>query len=99
MIKKFLPAIIIVSVLSSCADEHKNKAENKHRPKLVIGIVVDQMRYDYLYKYAQKFGKGGFKRLMNEGFSFDDAQYNYVPTYTGPGILLFTRVPLLAWTV
>jgi len=80
MIKRFLPALLFVVILSSC-----NKKKEEHRTKLVIGIVVDQMRYDYLYKYAKKWGKGGFKRLMNEGFSFDDAQYNYVPTFTGPG--------------
>jgi predicted AlkP superfamily pyrophosphatase or phosphodiesterase len=84
MIKRLLPALILLSILSSCANERKDKEEHR-RPKLVIGIVVDQMRYDYLYKYSKKWGKGGFRRLMNEGFSFDDAQYNYVPTYTGPG--------------
>jgi len=55
------------------------------RPKLVVGIVVDQMRYDYLYRYWSKFGKGGFRRLLGEGFSFESCHYNYVPTYTGPG--------------
>jgi predicted AlkP superfamily pyrophosphatase or phosphodiesterase len=85
MIKKFLPAFILIAILSSCNDGHKGANKSEHRPKLIIGIVVDQMRYDYLYKYSKKFGKGGFKRLMREGFSFDDAQYNYVPTFTGPG--------------
>ena len=87
MIKRLLPALVLLSILSSCDNDNKEKGENKndHRPKLVIGIVVDQMRYDYLYKYAKKYGKGGFKRLIKEGFSFDDAQYNYVPTFTGPG--------------
>ena len=37
-------------------------------PKLVIGIVVDQMRYDYVYKYWDKFSEGGFKKLVNDGF-------------------------------
>ena len=55
------------------------------RPKLVVGIVVDQMRYDYLYRYWAKFGAGGFRRLLGEGFSFESCHYNYVPTYTGPG--------------
>ncbi len=55
------------------------------RPKLVVGIVVDQMRYDYLFRYWNKYGSGGFKRLVAEGFNFKNAQYNYVPTYTGPG--------------
>ncbi|TGD78370.1 alkaline phosphatase PafA [Hymenobacter wooponensis] len=55
------------------------------RPKLVVGIVVDQMRYDYLYRYWSKYGNGGFRRLLGEGFSYENAHYNYVPTYTGPG--------------
>ncbi len=87
MIKRLLPALVLFFILSSCCNDKREKGDirNEHRPKLVIGIVVDQMRYDYLFKYAKKYGKGGFKRLMKEGFSFDDAQYNYVPTYTGPG--------------
>ncbi len=55
------------------------------QPKLVVGIVVDQMRYDYLYRFADKYSKGGFKRLLKDGFLCKNAQYNYVPTYTGPG--------------
>ncbi len=58
-------------------------AQNK--PKLVVGIVVDQMRQEYLYRYESKFGANGFKRLMNEGFMLKNAHYNYVPTETGPG--------------
>ncbi len=55
------------------------------KPKLVIGIVVDQMRYDYLFKYWDKYSDKGFKRLVNEGFLCREAHYNYMPTYTGPG--------------
>jgi predicted AlkP superfamily pyrophosphatase or phosphodiesterase len=55
------------------------------RPKLVVGIVVDQMRTDYLYRYWQKFSTGGFRRLANDGFFCRNNHYNYVPTYTGPG--------------
>lgn len=55
------------------------------QPQLVVGIVVDQMRQDYLYRYWNKFGNGGFKKLINEGYFFKNAHYNYVPTYTGPG--------------
>ena len=63
----------------------KPAAEAAARPRLVIGIVVDQMRYDYLYRFRDKYGEGGFKRLMREGFLFENANYNYVPTYTAPG--------------
>lgn len=54
-------------------------------PKLVVGIVVDQMRYDYLTRFYDKYGEGGFKRMMNEGFNCKNNHFNYIPTYTGPG--------------
>ncbi|MBC7448901.1 MAG: alkaline phosphatase family protein, partial [Hymenobacteraceae bacterium] len=56
------------------------------RPRLVVGIVVDQMRYDFLYRYWQKYpATGGFKRLLSQGFQYTNCHYDYVPTYTGPG--------------
>ncbi|WP_187262165.1 alkaline phosphatase PafA [Pontibacter beigongshangensis] len=55
------------------------------RPKLVVGLVVDQMRYDFLFRYWDQYGAGGFKKLVSEGFNFKYAQYSYVPTYTAPG--------------
>ena len=55
------------------------------RPKLVVGIIVDQMRQEYLYRFYDKFGNGGFKRLMGDGYMLKNAHYNYTPTVTGPG--------------
>ena len=55
------------------------------RPKLVVGIVVDQMRYDYLTRFYDKYGEDGFKRLMNNGFNCENAHFNYIPTYTAVG--------------
>jgi hypothetical protein len=54
-------------------------------PKLVLLIVVDQFRYDYLERFEDLFGNGGFKRLMNEGALFTNANYDYVPTFTACG--------------
>ena len=54
-------------------------------PKLVVGIVVDQMRYDYLIRFYNKFGNGGFKKLINRGYNFNNVHYNYIPTYTAVG--------------
>jgi len=54
-------------------------------PKAVIGIMIDQMRQEFLYRFAPGFSEGGFKRLMNQGFMLRNAHYNYVPTVTGPG--------------
>lgn len=55
------------------------------RPKLVVGIVVDQMRWDYLYRYYSRYGEGGFKRLLQDGFSCENTMVNYVPTVTALG--------------
>lgn len=55
------------------------------KPKLIVGIVVDQMRYDYIYRFWDKFGSDGFKKLVNQGYFCKNTNYNYVPTYTGPG--------------
>jgi len=61
------------------------KSNYNERPKLVVGIVIDQMRYDYLTRFYNRFGEGGFKRMMNEGFNCKNNHFNYIPTYTGPG--------------
>ncbi len=55
------------------------------RPKLVVGIVVDQMRWDYLYRFYSRYGNGGFKRLLNEGFSCENTMIDYIPTVTAAG--------------
>lgn len=55
------------------------------KPKIVVGIVVDQMRQEYIYKFQDRYGEGGFKRLVNGGYMMKNAHYNYIPTYTGPG--------------
>jgi predicted AlkP superfamily pyrophosphatase or phosphodiesterase len=55
------------------------------KPKLIIGITIDQMRFDYLDRFWGDFGKDGFKRLIGDGFQCTQMRYNYMPTYTGPG--------------
>ncbi|PRD48854.1 alkaline phosphatase PafA [Sphingobacterium haloxyli] len=55
------------------------------RPKLVVGLMIDQMRWDYLYRFADRYGDDGFKRLLNEGFSCENALLNYIPTVTAIG--------------
>ena len=57
----------------------------QQRPKLVVGIVVDQMKMEYLYRFSGDFSNNGFKRLMNQGHTFSNTHYNYLPTYTAPG--------------
>jgi predicted AlkP superfamily pyrophosphatase or phosphodiesterase len=73
------------AVLQSAEPDASEKPRTAAHPKLVVGITVDQMRQEYLYRYASKFGEGGFKRFMNKGFMLQNAHYNYMPTYTGAG--------------
>jgi predicted AlkP superfamily pyrophosphatase or phosphodiesterase len=63
----------------------QKKSTDSNRPALVVGIVVDQMRYDYLYKYADRYSNNGLKRLMREGMNCQDNHYNYAPTVTAAG--------------
>jgi len=61
------------------------KSQSLPKPKLVVGIVIDQMRYDFLYRYYDLYSEKGFKRLMREGFNCRNNHYHYATTYTGPG--------------
>ncbi|GAA4310870.1 alkaline phosphatase PafA [Nibribacter koreensis] len=80
------PLVLLLLLLSFTTEAQKrNRKSLPAQPKLVVGIVVDQMRYDYLYRYWSKYSNDGFKRLLREGFNFKNNHYNYVPTYTGPG--------------
>ncbi|MEO8413917.1 MAG: alkaline phosphatase PafA [Ginsengibacter sp.] len=54
-------------------------------PKLVVGLVIDQMRWDYLYRYYDRYSENGFRRLLDKGFSCENTFLPYVPTYTAPG--------------
>ncbi len=75
MKKVFL--FLLVVVLSN--------VQAQERPKLVVGIVVDQMKMEYLYRFSNDFSENGFKRLMSKGYTFHNMHYNYMPTYTAPG--------------
>src|SRR3954463_14448815 len=55
------------------------------RPKLVVIVVIDQFRGDYLERYRDQFGEGGFKLFLDHGAYFTDCNYNYANTVTGPG--------------
>lgn len=70
---------------SKKSEDLPDKVSLYTQPKLVVGIVVDQMRYDYLTRYWNRFQDGGFKRLVNGGFNCKNNHYNYAPTSTGPG--------------
>ena len=73
--------IFIVTIIYGC---EKRKIKEQ-KPALVVGIVVDQMRFDYLTKYEDRYGEHGFKKLLNEGFSLTNAHFNHLGTYTAVG--------------
>ena len=72
-------------VASGAAAQIQTPSAELPRPKLVIGLVVDQMRWDYLYRYYNRYQTNGFKRLLNEGFSCENTQIDYIPTVTAAG--------------
>lgn len=60
-------------------------AQQVNKPKLMVGIIIDQMRYEYLFRFQDNYTEDGFKKLMRDGFNVKNTHYNYVPTATGPG--------------
>jgi predicted AlkP superfamily pyrophosphatase or phosphodiesterase len=80
-LKKSFLAVLALSLFLT----HVKGQEPIPRPKLVVGLMVDQMRWDYLYRFYDRYGEGGFKRLLNEGFSCENTYIPYVPTYTAIG--------------
>jgi len=79
--------IYLSIVLFSCqpAETKQKHTGIASSPKLVVGVVVDQMRFDYLTRYADKYGETGFKRLIGDGFQCKSHHFSYMPTFTGPG--------------
>lgn len=76
---------VLLAVLMGCMAQLAAQGKFNERPKLVVGIVVDQMRWDYLSRYYDQFGEGGFRRLLDNGYSFNNCLINYVPTVTSIG--------------
>lgn len=77
--------ILGLLMLASTSIFAQKKKVELTKPKLVVGIVVDQMRYDYLYRFYDKYSDNGLKRLMNDGFNCRNNHYHYASTVTGPG--------------
>ncbi|GAA4777063.1 MULTISPECIES: alkaline phosphatase PafA [Flavobacterium] len=84
--KRILLSInILIGFTAFAQQQPQPSTQPAPKPKLVVGIVVDQMKMEYLYRFSDDFTEGGFKRLMNNGFTFHNMHYNYMPTYTAPG--------------
>lgn len=77
--RSFVLVLLALMGLTSVSAASEGKC-----PKLIVGIVVDQMRWDYLHRYQDKW-QGGFQRLLSDGFSYDNTYLCYVPTVTGVG--------------
>lgn len=77
--------ILSLSFISLKAQKSTSVSMETERPKLVVGIVVDQMRPDYLTRFWNKMGNEGFHRMISEGYNFKNNHFNYIPTYTAPG--------------
>ncbi|WP_142687250.1 alkaline phosphatase PafA [Chitinophaga polysaccharea] len=60
-------------------------AQSNEKPKLIVGIVVDQMRWDYLYRYYDRYEAGGFKRMLGDGFSCENTFISHLPSFTAVG--------------
>ena len=58
---------------------------SQQNPKILVCVVVDQMKYEFVDRFWEDFGNNGFKKLVNEGVFCRNTHYNYIPTYTGPG--------------
>src|SRR5882757_4396100 len=83
---QFFVVTVFFAIVSGEAIIAQNANEINKRPKLIVGIVVDQMRWDYLYRYYDRYASnGGFKRLLGQGFSCENTLIPYVPTYTACG--------------
>jgi predicted AlkP superfamily pyrophosphatase or phosphodiesterase len=90
---RYILFFLLISAISLVKAQQKTKTVSNTtsypatiaRPKLVVGIVVDQMRWDYLYRYYARYGNAGFKRLINEGFSAENTLIPYTPTLTACG--------------
>ena len=72
--KKLVTVILLFVIYNNMCGQQRNK------PKLVVGIVIDQMKYEYLYRFQDNYTENGFKRLINEGFNVKNLNYNYIPT-------------------
>ncbi|GEO11668.1 alkaline phosphatase PafA [Segetibacter aerophilus] len=77
--------IVLLVSLASNAQKKTTNTTSLPRPKLVVGIVIDQMRWDYLYRYSDRYSSNGFKRILNEGYTCENTFIPYTPTVTAAG--------------
>lgn len=83
MTAKIIMFVLAMACVFSASGQQEEKIAKPQ--KLVVGIVIDQMRQEHLHRFYAKFGNGGFKRILRDGFELKNAHYNYLPTVTAPG--------------
>jgi predicted AlkP superfamily pyrophosphatase or phosphodiesterase len=80
----FLSTITLVALLA-VSPGASNAAPPAAKPRLVVVVTLDQFPYDYIARYEQFYGKGGFRYLLDGGAVFTNASYKHANTSTGPG--------------
>jgi predicted AlkP superfamily pyrophosphatase or phosphodiesterase len=78
-------SLILVLVVVGFGQRRPQQTPTFKRPRLVLLIVVDQFRYDYLERFGDLFVEDGLRRLMRDGASWTQSNYDHMPTYTAPG--------------
>lgn len=78
-------SIFLLPFANSATAQKKTSKQQVQKTKLVLLIVVDQFRYDYLERFKDLFVENGLKRLLRDGASWTNCNYDHVPTYTAPG--------------
>jgi hypothetical protein len=82
---RFTSLLLLLLSLNAFGQKKNTSYSDKQLPSLVIGVTIDQMRNDYIDRFWNDYSEGGFKRLVRKGSYARNMQYNYMPTYTGPG--------------
>ena len=80
-----MAALCLLVVSSAARAQQRNDVPELERPRLVVGLVVDQMRWDYMTRFADRYGDGGFRRIMREGYNCNRTFINYLPAITAVG--------------
>mgnify|MGYP003500579085 CR=1 FL=1 len=81
---------LLILALLSLGSLHAQTATTPTKPRLIVNIVVSQMRYDFLSRFEKGFEEGGFKRFMREGTSYEESYYNYMLTTTAASLATMT---------
>ena len=81
----FISTILVLGLIETSTAQ-LNRSIPSEKPKLIVQLVVSQMRFDYISRYWDKFGDNGFKLLVNEGTYCRNARYNYLLTQAYPGL-------------